>query len=236
MDDNQQIDEMARDLIVERDRNSYAQKIYKGSNYKAQVDQHKGGILAIDIRQQTAALFESSKRGKVDFRNLEDVKARTYNYFKACEQAEVFPSIMGLASHGFGISRQALNQYLLNHPGSETTEFIRMTYDTIADILTNASLFNNANASQVIFQLKNHFGHSDYPQDLPLQNEAHEPGLDHYIRRLRADDPVIDLTDMDDTEIKSRAIALKYKDLLEPSPLERWEEERRENPAQSPPF
>ena len=38
----------------------------------------------------------------------------------------------------------------------------------MADILTNASLYNNANAVQVIFQLKNHFGHSDTVQLQPV--------------------------------------------------------------------
>ena len=33
--------------------------------------------------------------------------------------------------------------------------------ELIADVLTNASLRNKANVAQTIFQLKNHFGHSD---------------------------------------------------------------------------
>ena len=39
----------------------------------------------------------------------------------------------------------------------------------MADILTNESLKNNANAVQVIFQLKNHFDHNDKVEIQPVQ-------------------------------------------------------------------
>lgn len=221
------VNEMAQELIIERDRNAHTRKIYKSGNYKAQADEHKGGILAADIYQQTRALFESDKRGRVDFHNLEDVKERTYKYFMACQQAEVFPSVMGLAAHGYGISRQGLNQYLRAHPGEEVTEFICMARDTIADILTNASLFNNANAAQVIFQLKNHFGHSDAPEPEPAaDNRKTDKPLQWYKEEILRSNPEADLSGKTKEEIKTEYIAIKYRDLIKPSPLAQYDSEQ----------
>ena len=137
--------------------------------YKAQADEHKGQLLANDIITRADSLLQSEDRGKVDFNDIDDVKTRTYSYLKACAISEAYPSVMGLAVDAYGISRQALNQYLLRNPTSEATEFIQKAKDVIADILTNASLYNNANAVAVIFQLKNHFEHSDRVEIQPLR-------------------------------------------------------------------
>lgn len=146
---------MAQALVAEKERNSYSKKLYK-----TQSDAHKGDQLQADIANRIVALQETTNREKVDFANLSQVKERTYLYLEACKEASVFPSVMGLAVHGFGVSRQALNQYLLTH-NNATTAFIELTKDVIADILTNASLYNNANTIASIFQLKNSHAFSD---------------------------------------------------------------------------
>lgn len=143
--------------------------------YKAATDEHKANALSADIMAHAKILITSDNLGKVDFNNIEDVKARTYAYFEACAKSGAFPSVMGLAVHGFGISRQALNQYLLRNPGDISTQFINMAKDSIADILTNESLYNNANSIQAIFQLKNHFDHSDRVEIQPV-NEVSPHG------------------------------------------------------------
>ena len=48
------------------------------------------------------------------------------------------------------------------------TEFIDRTKDVIADILTNAGLYNNANSIQVLFQLKNHHSFADRVEIEPV--------------------------------------------------------------------
>ena len=157
------VEEMTQTLTAERDRNSYSKKLYK-----AAADEHKGTTLQADIMSRVDALKEAGELQRVDLGNLEAVKQRTFDYFEACAKAGVFPSVMGLAVHGYGISRQALNQFLQRNTGSKTAEFISMAKDVMADILTNASLYNNANAVQVIFQLKNHFEHSDRVEIQPV--------------------------------------------------------------------
>jgi hypothetical protein len=157
----QTVDEMTKALT--QDKGAKGRKAL----YKQQTDEHKGEQLQADIASKITALKVSDARERIDWADLEQVKERTYDYLTACQQAEVYPSIMGLAVYGYGVSRQALNDYLRTH-NNDTTAFIERAKDIMADILTNASLYNNANAVQVIFQLKNHFGHSDTVQLQPV--------------------------------------------------------------------
>lgn len=147
----------------------------KRLNYKEQSDAHKAETLADNLDFQLAALKEVTERKGVDLHNLEQVQARTFEYIEACKSAAAFPSVMGLAVYGFGLSRQRLNQFLRDHPGEASTEFIEQVKDAFADTLVNQSLYRNADATQVIFQLKNCNGFSDrleiepvQPQDGPL--------------------------------------------------------------------
>ena len=157
---------MTRALVAEKERNSYSRKLYK-----TQSDAHKSDQLQADIANRITALQETTQREKVDFANLAQVQERTFLYLEACRAASVFPSVQGLATHGYGISRQALNQYLLSH-NNATTDFIEITKDVIADILTNASLFNNANPISVIFQLKNSHAFADRVEIQPVAPRA----------------------------------------------------------------
>ena len=129
------------------------------------------------------ALRQALNAPRVDLSDTEKVQERTFMYLEACAQSSSFPSVMGL-SGAMGCSRQNLNQWLLSHPGHPTTDFVNMTKDVMADILTNASLFNSANAIQVIFQLKNHFEHSDRVEIAPIvQNQ---PDTDYNAEEIRA--------------------------------------------------
>lgn len=138
--------------------------------YKQESDGHKSEQLQMDIANKREVLRTVVKREKVDFSNLQMVQDRAFAYMEACEKAGVFPSVMGLATHAFGVSRQALNQYLLTH-NNETTDFIALVKDTFADILTNASLYNNANPVMTIFQLKNSHSFVDKLEIAPVQAE-----------------------------------------------------------------
>lgn len=166
----QTVDEMTKALV--EDKGAKGRK----SLYKEQTDEHKGKQLQTDISAKITALKVSDARDRICWNDLEQVKERTYDYLTACQNAEVYPSIMGLAVYGYGVSRQALNDYLRTH-NNETTAFIEKAKDIMADILTNASLYNNANAVQVIFQLKNHFGHSDTVQLQPVAPIADDNGF-----------------------------------------------------------
>lgn len=167
------VDEMAEALEASKNRNGYTKKLYK-----AEADEHKAEQLREDIANRVEALKRSTDRKKIDFNDFAMVQARTYEYLEACERAAVYPSVMGLAVHGFGISRQALNQYLARNPETQTAEFINEVRDLMADILTNAAIYRNADSVSVIFQLKNHFDHADRVQLEPVTESPLGPAVD----------------------------------------------------------
>ncbi|MEQ2658254.1 hypothetical protein AAAT68_15490 [Lawsonibacter asaccharolyticus] len=160
------VPEMSDALARHKGRDGYTQKIYK-----AQADQHKGNQLSEDINTHIEKLKESESRGRIDFSDLEMVKDRTFQYLLACSEAQIYPSVMGLATFGFGISRQALNRWLSRNIESEAAQFILEVKDVMADVLTNAALYRNADAAMAIFQLKNHFEHADAVQ-IEIPQEA----------------------------------------------------------------
>ena len=161
------IPEMAAALTEHKFRDGHTGKIYK-----AAADQHKGEELSADLENRIEALKTSTQRGPVDWNNIEQVKERVFFYLAACAQSKTYPSVMGLSVHGFGVSRQALCKYLSKYPDSPSAIFISMTKDLIADLLTNAALYRNADPVSVIFQLKNHFEHSDKLQLEPILQES----------------------------------------------------------------
>lgn len=144
---------------------------YKAKQYREISDEHKGKQIAQSIKDKANALKQSLSMPKVDLSKTELVEERTFAYLEACEVAQCFPSVMGL-SGAMGVSRQYLNQWLLSHPGHATTDFVHRVKDVMADVLTNASLYNTANAVAVIFTLKNHFEHADRVEVCPVvQNQ-----------------------------------------------------------------
>lgn len=140
---------------------------YKGKIYKEMSDEHKGEQITQSIKSKSSALQQAINAPKVDLSDTKQVQDRAFMYLEACSLSSSFPSVMGL-SGAMGCSRQNLNRWLLSHPEHPTTNFVNMVKDVMADILTNASLFNSANAVQVIFQLKNHFEHADRVEIAPV--------------------------------------------------------------------
>lgn len=159
--------DMVAALEEHKNLNGHTKKVYK-----VQSDEHKGELLQADIDNRISALKDFCNRGKIDFGDFEQVKRRTFEYLEACKEACVYPSVMGLSVHGFGISRQRLSKFLKDKPNSQVAEFIECVKDLMADVLTNAALYRNADATSVIFQLKNHFGHSDRLEIEPVQKIA----------------------------------------------------------------
>ena len=152
------VEEMAAEIHKEqREGTHQALRKYRDKNGDI-VPEEKIGT---DIAVAREALVRIRERGTVDFWNIEEVIVRTEQYFEACERSGTFPSLMGLCAKGFGTYRERLDKFIATHPDTPTAEYIGIVKELMADILTNASLRNKANVAQTIFQLKNHFGHSD---------------------------------------------------------------------------
>lgn len=157
---------LAETLTADKNKNGSKSKVYKELS-----DEHKGEQIAQSISSKALSLKQAINAPKVDLSNTAEVQGRTFEYLEACSLSSCFPSVMGL-SGALGCSRQNLHRWLLSHPEHPTTDFISMVKDSMADVLTNASLYNNANAVQVIFQLKNHFDHADRVEIAPVVPNA----------------------------------------------------------------
>lgn len=166
MSDSLTVKSMAEALTADKNRNGSKAKVYKELS-----DEHKEEQITQSVSSKALSLKQAINAPKVDLSDTEQVQERTFMYLEACSVSSCFPSVMGL-SGALGCSRQNLNRWLLSHPGHPTTDFVNMAKDVMADILTNASLYNNANAVAVIFQLKNHFEHADRVEIAPVvQNQ-----------------------------------------------------------------
>lgn len=186
----QTIPEMSEALTQHKSRDGYTGKIYK-----AQADEHKGDVLTADLEHSISEMQKADRRGPIDWNDLEQVKSRTYDYLTACATSQVFPSMMGLSIYGYGMSRQAVNKYLVKYPDSPAAKFVSMAKDLIADTLTNAALFRNADPVSVIFQLKNHFNHYDKLQvePVPQNTDLLAPVTDPEERKRRIMERYADL-------------------------------------------
>ena len=142
--------------------------------YKTESEEFKKEQLASDMITAVATI-DNRTRVKVNFEDPDDVRKRISDYFTACAHVGRFPSIQGLASYGFGISRQALNQWRnrKEHRFTESGQLIDIASDMIADILTNQSLHNNCNPIMSLFQLKNNHSFADRVelQNVPYEDE-----------------------------------------------------------------
>lgn len=174
--------EMEQDMLQELETGNGRKKLI----YKTVAEEFKGEQLSADLTTAIGTINEK-KRVKVNFKDPEDVRKRISTYFLACEHTKRFPSIQGLAAYGFGISRQALNQWRLRpeNIGTESANLIDTAADMIADILTNQSLHNNCNAIMSLFQLKNNHSFSDRVevQAVAYDNLSHEESADDIIAR-----------------------------------------------------
>lgn len=163
---------------LEADKNGRKNKVYKELS-----DEHKSEQISLSIRSTANALRESINAPKVNLSDTQQVQERTFMYLEACSLSSCFPSVMGLSS-ALGCSRQNLHRWLVSHPDHPTTDFISMVKDGMADVLTNASLYNNANAAQAIFQLKNHFEHADKIEIAPVVSNT-QPDSDYNADEIR---------------------------------------------------
>jgi len=130
----------------------------------------KTEAISDDVNRKSAALLRNMDR--VDLNDLQAVRERTETYLQSCADSGTFPTVMGLSSLGFGVSRQWLNEYLRTHPNAPAADFIERTKDLFADILSNAALSRTAAETMSIFILKNCAGFVDKLEIAPRTPES----------------------------------------------------------------
>lgn len=181
---------MEADMIADIENGSERKKRL----YKIASDQFKKEQLAGDM-QSALAIINKTERVKVNFRDPEDVRQRISDYFIACANTGRFPSVQGLASFGFGISRQALNQWRNrgSNNDTESARLISVACDMIADTVSNQAMHNNANPVMSIFLLKNNHAFADrvevqqvnHDDDYFEDDEGYHQRMERYMRMIR---------------------------------------------------
>ncbi|MBR2407163.1 MAG: hypothetical protein IKK34_12890 [Clostridia bacterium] len=122
-------------------------------------------------------LSEDNRR-RVDLRDTQEVQARALEYVKACELANLIPSISGLCGYSLHCSRQWLHKFKVQNPTHETTVFLERVGELFADCLIQTSLAGASNAVMALFTLKNNHGYLDKVSVEDVTEDEGETALD----------------------------------------------------------
>lgn len=165
---------MSKDLQDDVVQALVAQKETKGrrSIYKVESDEHRGELLAADLDRKIEGLKTTIKRRRVEWDNLEEVQSRCLEYMAFCRDAQTIPTVSGLAVFGLGVTRQALNLYLREHPNTATAQFLTQVKDTFSDVLETSALNRNIDSVMAIFTMKNDHNRADRLQLEPITTEG----------------------------------------------------------------
>lgn len=107
---------------------------------------------------------------KIDIRNVEAVKSVVKAYMLSCYNAGSVPSKSGTC-RAMGLSRQAVDSFLSKNSNHPSAEFLRVTFDAEAELLSHAALSNSTNMVLSIFLLKAVFGYKEtYVLEAPVDN------------------------------------------------------------------
>ena len=132
-------------------------------------NEQKATAISADVSFKRESLM--AQRQKIDLDSIDDVRQRTDDFFRACEDAAVVPTFLGLCV-SFGYSREGLYRYLRVHSNSETAQFIELVRETLADALIASSLTRTTDAATSIFALKNLHGFSDKIEVAPVVEKS----------------------------------------------------------------
>ena len=114
---------------------------------------------------------------KVDIRDTEQVKSIVKAYMLSCYEAGSVPSKTGVC-RSMGLSRQAIDAFMNKHVNHPSAEFLRVVFDSLAEILSSAALTNSTNMVLSIFLLKSIFG---YKESVVIETPANDTILNEEV-------------------------------------------------------
>lgn len=106
------------------------------------------------IGQQMDLLAGVRKDGKIDLNDMTAVEATATRYIESCRRACVVPTILGLSA-ALGYSRKTVWQYITQHPGSRSAQYLDALRSAFAAVLAQLGLSRNCSEAVSIFLLKN---------------------------------------------------------------------------------
>ena len=140
---------------------------------------------------------------RVDLKDPVAVQERLCEYFKIYGEADLKPTVAGMAM-ALGINRRILwaiandqptggNGYKLNLP-PETTDLVKKAYEMLEMSMEAYSNAGKINPVMAIFMMKNHFGYQDKTEYVltPNQKQESDYDADEISKRYLSDSATID--------------------------------------------
>ena len=134
---------------------------------------------------QTSMKFFDMPR--VNLKDPAEVHARLSEYFKIYGEADLKPTVAGMAM-ALGVDRRQLwaiandqptggNGYKLKLP-QETTDLVKKAYDILETSMENYANAGKINPVMAIFMMKNHFGYQDKTEYVLTPNQKQDSDYD----------------------------------------------------------
>ena len=138
---------------------------------------------------------------KVDLHDPEAVKERLGEYFQIYAEADLKPTVAGMAS-ALGVNRQRLWEIKTGAAvggttkqslPAETLDFIKKAYDILEMSMENYASSGKVNPVISIFMMKNHFGYQDKTEYVltPNQKQESDYNADEISKRYLTDSTTI---------------------------------------------
>ena len=127
---------------------SRGQSVYK-VNGKSYDEVSLQNLLTMKIDELANFATEKS----ISLSDVEEVKKRTFIYFKCCEESKTFPSNQGIA-RALGYTDRALRMWRARNLNTETGKWLEMCSEMCAEILHQSALTGNAQPIITIFLSK----------------------------------------------------------------------------------
>ena len=142
---------------------------------------------------------------RVDLRDPEAVHERLVEYFRIYGEADLKPTVAGMAMC-LGVDRRRLwdikTGNYVNVGGykdlpSETVDLVKKAYDILETSMENYANAGKINPVMAIFMMKNHFGYQDKTEYVltPNQQQASDYDADDIRKRYLSDSSTIDSDD-----------------------------------------
>ena len=139
---------------------------------------------------------------KVDLHDPEAVRQRLVEYFKIYGEADLKPTVAGMAM-ALGFNRRTLwaiandqpsggNGYKMKLP-EETTDLIKKAYDILETSMENYAASGKINPVMAIFMMKNHWNYQDKTEYVltPNQKQESDYNADEISKRYLSDSATI---------------------------------------------
>lgn len=145
----QSIESMAEQMK----ENNAGNRLYKPT-YGEVSQELKQAAIATAIDQARGALKTAKKKGRVDLKDVDELRIAADNYMQACKLSGTIPTMLGFAP-SIGHSRQNVYEFILRNSRTESAKFLDSLRSAWAAIFQQLAMTRVCSEPVAIFALKN---------------------------------------------------------------------------------